>query len=255
MRAFEAIRKVLPALTSVSAVLMIFCGSVSGCDRPTDTSASPSAATQTDRHEIHEKEPPVDAPAAPPAQEQRNQPAPSDEPGTTGEPESPPPPDTVPPAPPSTSASAGSSSAAAEVVANPNLKGRLGRIVIAYPESAVAKGTHVQVFKPGEPKPVQEWYGPRTIELLPGSFDVAVCKKKLPGLSVVARSDTRVRLGVLQINADKATLIKVLDADGATELFSGYGTQLVGLPVGDYFVEIVGQKEKVMIEDGKVTEF
>lgn len=36
---------------------------------------------------------------------------------------------------------------------------------------------------------------------------------------------------------------------------SGYGNQVVGLPIGSFDVEIAGQTEKVTISDGNTAEF
>lgn len=147
------------------------------------------------------------------------------------------------------------SSDAFEVAPNAELKGRLGRLVIAYPADAPAKDTSAAIFKSGEDKPAQSFYGARTIELLPGKYDLTISGKRLIGLPIESRSDTRVRLGSLRIQADKQTGVAVIDADGQTRLVDGYGAKEYGLPPGEYFIEISGQREKVKVEDGKVTDF
>ncbi len=62
-------------------------------------------------------------------------------------------------------------------------------------------------------------------------------------------------VGVLRLNADSNTAMKVFDADKKSEVYSGYGSADVGLPVGTYHVQVAGQMEEVKVEGGKVTEF
>ncbi|MEA2708500.1 MAG: hypothetical protein QOF78_1101, partial [Phycisphaerales bacterium] len=49
--------------------------------------------------------------------------------------------------------------------------------------------------------------------------------------------------------------VELLDADGKTKLYSGYGEQQWGVPIGKYQVNIAGQTEAVEVIEDKVTEF
>lgn len=138
---------------------------------------------------------------------------------------------------------------------NPQLRGRLGRLLIRYPKDADPTGTHVEVLRAGEEKSAFSGYGTQQAELLPGTYAVSVSKKKVADVPVAAGSETRLHLGVLRISADPNTRSDVLDADKKTELVGGYGNQLIGLPIGTYYVRVAGQSEAVTITDGKVTEF
>ena len=141
------------------------------------------------------------------------------------------------------------------LVANPALKGRLGRVVIAYPKDAKCDGARYEIYRKGEDKPVQGGYGRGQVELMPGKYTVAVSQKKVSDVEVATRQDTLVKTGVLRLNAGKDTRVEIFDADKKTNLIGGYGTADYGLPVGAYHVQIAGQMEPVTVEDGKVTDF
>ena len=78
---------------------------------------------------------------------------------------------------------------------------------------------------------------------------------RVEGVTVQSGHDTRLRVGILRIQAGGSTRADVLAADGKTALTSGYGAQVIGLPVGTFRVQIAGQSEAVTIADGKITDF
>ena len=137
------------------------------------------------------------------------------------------------------------------VAPNPTLVGRLGRLVVSFPPAAVPTGTQVAVVKDG--KDLQTGYGNQAWELLPGTYDLKVSGKTVTNVTVQARSDTTVRVGVLRVSASSQTRWEVVD--GSALIARGYGTQLVGLPIGTYGLRVSGQTESVAIRDGQVTDF
>ena len=141
------------------------------------------------------------------------------------------------------------------VVANAALTGRLGRLVVAFPAGANAGSSRVDVFKAGETASLQTGYGAQSLDLLPGSYSVVISGARVEGVSIQSGHDTRLRVGILRINAGASTRADVLAADGKTALTNGYGAQVIGLPVGTYRVQIAGGLEAVTIQDGKITEF
>jgi hypothetical protein len=152
---------------------------------------------------------------------------------------------------PPTDANAGFTS-----VANPELKGRLGRIVVAFPTDALCKESQVVIKKSTDDKTgIHSFYGAGAYELLPGKYVVTINSKPVADVAVESKHDATLRTGALKINAAKETHIVLLDADGKTQLTSGYGNQEWGLPVGKYHVQIAGQAEAVEVTEGKVTEF
>jgi hypothetical protein len=145
------------------------------------------------------------------------------------------------------------SSACCEVVANPDLKGRMGRLVIQFPEGADPGHTRVDIIHPVEQKSLKGGFGSQSADLLPGIYDVDISKKRLTSVPVKSGHDTRVKVGVLRITAGQNTRIDIIDA--GEKLTGGFGAQLIGLPVGSFHVLVAGQTEGVEIQDGKVTEF
>jgi hypothetical protein len=134
---------------------------------------------------------------------------------------------------------------------NAALKGRFGRLVVAFPAPAVPKGTRVAVFKAG--KEVQAGYGNQSWELLSGVYEVKISDKTVSNVTIKAGHDTNVKVGVLRISASKQTRAAVLE--GGKEIAGGYGNQIIGLPIGSFEVSVAGQTEAVMITEGKITDF
>jgi hypothetical protein len=143
-----------------------------------------------------------------------------------------------------------------EVVANPQLKGSMGRIVIEFPKASKVEGAQVLINKAGDKKPAVTNYGNTVAELLPGQYELVISGARVGGAEVKARHDTRIPVGVLRISAsDKNTSVAVLSADGAKQLNHDYGSRDVGLPAGKYMVKVAGQTAPVEIKAGQVTDF
>ncbi len=142
---------------------------------------------------------------------------------------------------------------------NPELRGRLGRLVVSFPADSKTNGAKIEAFRPGESSPAASSYGAMAADLLPGRYDVVVSGQRVPGVEVVSAKDTRLLVGVLRVQAGSGTKIVIHGqpaADGsAAPITSAYGETDFGLPVGSYGVEIAGQTESVAVEDGKIVEF
>lgn len=147
---------------------------------------------------------------------------------------------------------AGPSNKAYQLVADPAMKGRLGRVRFVFPEGINAGNSAVAVYK-GDEK-VSGGYGASEFELMPGQYVAEVSKKRLP-IEVKSGHNTIPTCGVLRIHAGSNTAYKVFDADQKTQLAGGYGNADVALPIGTYYVEIAGGREPVTLEDGKIVEF
>jgi hypothetical protein len=137
------------------------------------------------------------------------------------------------------------------VIPNPTLKGRLGHLVVEFPAGALPNGTKVAVLKDG--KEVNAGFGNRTWDLLPGTYDVVISGKQVSNVTVQARHDTMVKVGVLRISIGPQTKVSVLD--GGNEIAGGYGDRLIGLLPGSYNVTVAGQTQSVTITEGQVTDF
>jgi len=149
-------------------------------------------------------------------------------------------------------AAASSASACCTVVPNPEMKGRLGRLVVTYPQGTDA-GARIGVSR-GD-KEATSGYGDKAFELLPGSYTVVISGKRVDNVTIQSGHDTKVKVGVLRVTAPGGARIGVLDKDGKTELTSGYGNKQFGLPIGTVYVSVAGQSEAVTIQEGKITDF
>ena len=142
-------------------------------------------------------------------------------------------------------------SSCCNLIANAALKGRLGRLVVAFPAGANPTGTRIAVFKDG--KEVRADYGSQSFELLPGTYEVKIAGKVVPSVTVKAGHDTSVKAGVLRITGAKNVRAAVLE--GGHEIAGAYGGELIGLPAGSFDIQMAGQTEKVTINEGKITDF
>ena len=141
-----------------------------------------------------------------------------------------------------------------EVTPNAALAAGVGRIVVSYPGDG-ADAARLDVYAAGTSKAIESKYGDAALELAPGTYDVTVGGRRVASVGVQAAHDTRIRVGVLYVHATDGTRIDLVEpADGA-KLASGYGEKQYGLPVGLVGVEVAGQRDTALIEDGKVTEF
>jgi hypothetical protein len=141
------------------------------------------------------------------------------------------------------------------IFSDPELTGRLGRLVVTYPDGADTSGSPVDVYKPGEAKAVAGGYGSKQLDLLPGTYAVVISGKRVEGVIIQSAHDTKVKVGVLRVSAGSGTRIDLVDSITQKEITGGYGKQVFGLPIGTVQVRIAGQSEPVMIQDGKITDF
>ena len=158
----------------------------------------------------------------------------------------------VPAAPQAQTQTAAAPGSCCSVVPNPTMKGRLGRLVVTYPEGTKA-GARIGVSK-GDTE-ATSGYGDKAFELLPGNYTVVISGKRVENVTVQSGHDTKVKVGVLRVTAPGGTRIGVLDQDGKTELTSGYGNKEFGLPIGTVYVSVAGQSEAVTIKEGQITDF
>jgi hypothetical protein len=143
-------------------------------------------------------------------------------------------------------------SSCCSIVPNAAMRGRLGRLVVAYPAEVA---TRVEVYRPGEERAIQAGYGNQAFDLLPGTYEVTISGKRITGVAVRSGSDTQIKVGVLRVNASEGTRIDLADPVSKASVAAGYGPQVFGLPIGQVGVQVAGQTENVLIEAGKVAEF
>jgi len=141
------------------------------------------------------------------------------------------------------------------IVANPALKGRLGRLVVAFPDGASPGSTKVEVMKAQDQKVLNSGFGSQIFDLLPGTYEVKISGKLISGVSVESGHDTNVKVGVLRVTAGGSTKVEVLEVNGQASLHGGFGNQLIGLPVGNYQIRVSGITEPLVIQDGQISDF
>ncbi len=146
-------------------------------------------------------------------------------------------------------------SACCDMIPNPELKGRLGRVLVSFPAGTDKVEARIEIAKAGTTASVKTEYGGLISEMLPGTYDVTINGLKVAGVTVQSGVDTRVRAGVLQLNATGETRFDIFAPGGKSTVSTAYGEKRLGFPAGNLDVEVSGQRESVSIEDGKVTEY
>jgi len=147
-------------------------------------------------------------------------------------------------------------SSAVEMTPNPALKGRLGRIMVAFPKETNPANTRIDICTAAEPRmSIRRTHGNCSAELLAGNYVVYISNRRINDVEVVAGSDTRIRAGVLRTSADKKTRFDVLSLPDKETLVSHFGSHELGLPVGKVQVRVLGQSQELTINDGAVTDF
>ena len=224
-----AARLITTSFAAFALVLLASCGKEPTTAAPPTSAAAPVAKTAP------AASPPAAVPQTPPAT---------------------PPPQTQPAAAQGQASAApapeASPGACCAVVPNPAMTGRLGRLVVTYPEGTDAQA-RIDVSREG--KPATNGYGNKAFELLPGNYSVVISGKRVDNVTVQSGHDTMVKVGVLRVTAPGGTRLDVLDMDGKTNLTNGYGNKQFGLPIGTVLLQIAGQSESVTIQDGKITDF
>ena len=140
-----------------------------------------------------------------------------------------------------------------EVTANAALAAGMGRIVVSYPGDG-AEGTRLDVYPAGASKALAGQYGNAEVELAPGTYDAAIGGRRVTGIGVEAGHDTRIRTGVLHVHASEGTRIDLVEPASGDKVAGAYGEKQFGLPIGSIAIEVAGQQESVLVEDGKVTD-
>ncbi len=137
------------------------------------------------------------------------------------------------------------------VVANPELLGVSGRVVVDAPEGV--SSFHVEVFEPGASVRVRDWYGNSGVDLLPNDYVITLNGVLVTGVRVSRQMDTTIRSGALSVSLSDGSHWEVFDEAQETRFNDTYGTDTIALPIGVYAVRIAGGWLRIEIEDGVVT--
>jgi len=140
------------------------------------------------------------------------------------------------------------------VVANPALKGRLGQLVVAYPQGAIPSQARLYVYG-ADDKEIARADGNYTTELLPGTYAVEISSVRVKRVTIRSGHDTQVKVGVLRLGVGGTTRVYVYDAAKKLELTRSDGKQEIGFPIGTVQVNIAGQFSAATIQEGKITDF
>lgn len=140
------------------------------------------------------------------------------------------------------------------IVSNPELKS-LGRIVVTLPGGTKAS-PHIVISNAGDDKKaILNWWGAGNGDLIAGGYVAVIGGRRVAGVEVRAGHDTKIRVGVLRLHAGSGTQVIIFEREGKDAITSVWGSQEVGLPIGEYDVQIAANRTSVTIKDNAVTEF
>ncbi len=137
-----------------------------------------------------------------------------------------------------------------EIIANPKLKGALGRLVISLPEDAKFR---VDVYEPGGKSRLAGDYEGRVFELLPDKYDVSFYGARVASVPIQRGADTRMRAGVLNVMMNSRW--DLYDDTKTSHVTGAYDSLRVGLPVGKYYMKVANVFGEVIIKDGQIINF
>lgn len=140
------------------------------------------------------------------------------------------------------------------IVPNAQLKS-LGRIVVTFPEGSKAGGTRIDIFKADDKNSVNGGFGAMNADLIPGQYDIEIGGRPMKGIEVRASHDTKIRVGVLRVQAGSGTRVDIFEPGKKETLRGFFGSEDTGLPVGGYEIEIAGQRATVTVKENNITEF
>lgn len=149
----------------------------------------------------------------------------------------------------------GAASDCCRIAPNAELKS-LGRIVVAFPKGSKAGGTRIDIFRTEDDKKLITYdHGRIAADLVPGGYVVAVTNERVKGVEVRAGHDTKIRVGVLRVHAGPGTRVDIFERGAKDLLTYFHGSHDTGLPIGQYDVEVAGQRAPVTIKEDAITEF
>jgi hypothetical protein len=137
---------------------------------------------------------------------------------------------------------------------DPTLKGRMGRLSVQFPDGATTKA-RIDVFRAGVEKAATIDYSKLDAELMPGTYDVLVSNRRVNGVEVRSRHTSRLRVGVLRMHLEKSTRFDLFVPGAEQAFYTDYGSSDIGLTPGEIEIEVAGQREKVEVRAGEITEF
>lgn len=141
---------------------------------------------------------------------------------------------------------------AAEIVAVPTMKGRLGRIVVKFPEG-VEVGCPIRILD-GD-KAVDTSYGSMSKDVMPGDYTLSIQDRRLEKFEVRSGHESRVYVGVLRLQGAEGTKFELYEPGEKKPFFTCYKGEDVGLAPGVVEVEVAGQRAKVEVLAGQIVDF
>lgn len=142
-----------------------------------------------------------------------------------------------------------------EQIANVELKGRFGKLLVTFPKDAKCND-EVILYEAGElDKYIGYANGGYDKELLVGKYAIVVHKTRIEDITVTAKKDTRVPLGAVRIVVGEGTAWEIYPVGGKAYLTYGNGPKDVGLIPGKYEIEVQKKRETITVKAGALTEF
>lgn len=149
-----------------------------------------------------------------------------------------------------TGTSTNNNEASSVTKSNPLLQGTTGRVFLDLP---VDVECFIFIYGHNSNKEIAGASKDRTFYLAPGDYDIKVSSVKLEQIVVEKGKDTKIPAGVLNITSQSAWAL--FDANKKTRITGASKPGKIGLPAGNYQLQLGGSFQPVVIKDGETMNF
>ena len=137
-----------------------------------------------------------------------------------------------------------------EMNTNSSLTGTTGRV---YLNLAADVECVVFIYNPGTNKEITGTTKDRSFYLAPGKYDIKVSSVKMEEIDVEKGMDTRIKAGILNVSSPSAWAL--YDENKKIRITASSGAKKIGLPIGNYQLQMNGSFRPVTINDGETINF
>ncbi len=137
-----------------------------------------------------------------------------------------------------------------ETKPNSSLKGSTGRVYLDLPADVECV---IFIYNAGTNKEITGTTRDRQFYLAPGKYDVDVSSVKMEEIEVQKGMDTRIKAGILNVSSPPAWAL--YDETKKIRITGASKSQKIGLPVGNYQLQMSGSFQPVTIKDGETVNF
>ena len=128
-----------------------------------------------------------------------------------------------------------------------SLTGTTGRVYLDLPADVQCV---IFIYQVGTNKIIKGSSTDRSFYLAPGKYDISASSAKMQEVEIQKGMDTRIKAGIL--NVGSPTTWAIYDENKKIRITGGSGAKKIGLPVGNYQLQMSGGFQAVTIKDREI---